>query len=115
MPTVRQNNIDIPCLHPNQESYKDYTDVLLSHAQLYVFAEKYYIPILQTLVIENLQQVLIIFTLYAERTKDIIALLRYVYTNTKESNGVSKDLRTLIIYYVGYEMDILIRIETFGT
>lgn len=110
---VRRESIIIPPPRPNQESNEDYTDVFLSHAQLYVFAEKYDIQTLKTLALENLQNVLAIFTLYEERTGDIIALLRYVYMNTSELIDGHKEMRTLLTHYVGYEMDTLMKDEEF--
>lgn len=110
---VRRESIGIPPPRPNQESEEDYTDVFLSYAQLYVFAEKYDIQTLKTLALENLQNVLAIFTLYEERTGDIIALLRYVYMNTSELIDGHKEMRTLLTHYVGYEMDTLMKDEEF--
>ncbi len=111
--TVRQESIDIPHQLPNQSPEEDYTDVFLSHAQLYVFAEKFDIQTLKLLVLENLQKSLAIFTLYQERTGDIITLLRYVYSNTSEPSDDVEDLRTLLRDYVGYEMDILMKDDGF--
>ncbi|KAL8924723.1 MAG: hypothetical protein Q9172_002541 [Xanthocarpia lactea] len=111
--TVRRDSISVPPPHPNQGPEEDYTDVFLSHAQLYVFAEKYDIKTLRKLALENLQNILAIFTLYEERTGDIITLLRYSYANTSESIWAIEDLRTLLTHYVGYEMDTLMKDEDF--
>jgi hypothetical protein len=92
---------------------EDYTDVFLSHAKLYVFAEKYDIQTLRTLALENLHNVLAIFTLYKERTGDIITTLRYVYAISRESIDGIEDLRTLLKLHVGYEMDTLMEDEGF--
>ena len=73
----------------------------------------YGIQTLRMLALENLHNVLAIFTLYKERTGDIIATLRYVYANLKESIDGIKDLRTLLALYVGYEMDTLVEDESF--
>ncbi|KAL8658055.1 MAG: hypothetical protein Q9226_001315 [Calogaya cf. arnoldii] len=113
--TVRQESISIPPPIPNQRPNEDYTDVFLSHAQLYVFAEKYDIQTLKMLALENLQTFLAIFTLYKERTGDIVALLRYVYANTGEPVDGVEDLRTLTTHYMGYEMDTLMEDEGFRT
>ncbi|KAL8858394.1 MAG: hypothetical protein Q9178_005075 [Gyalolechia marmorata] len=111
--TVRRDSISVPPPHPNQGPEEDYTGVFLSHAQLYVFAEKYDIQTLRTLALENLQNILAIFTLYEERTGDIISLLRYIYANTSEPIDGIEDLRTLLTHYVGYEMDTLMKDEDF--
>ncbi|KAL8846042.1 MAG: hypothetical protein Q9221_008837 [Calogaya cf. arnoldii] len=111
--TIRQESISIPPPIPNQRPEQDYTDVFLSHAQLYVFAEKYDIQTLKMLALENLQNILAIFTLYGQRTGDIVALLRYVYANTGEPVDSVEDLRTLMTHYMGYEMDTLMKDEEF--
>ena len=111
--TVRRDSISVPPPHPNQGPEEDYADVFLSHAQLYVFAEKYDIQTLRTLALKNLQNVLAIFTLYKERTGDIITLLEYIYENTREPIDGIEDLRTLLTHYVGYEMDMLMKDESF--
>ena len=67
---VQKEIISIPCLRPDLTS--DETDVFLSHAHLYFFTEKYDILVLRMLALENLQNVLAIFTLYKEQTRDII-------------------------------------------
>lgn len=111
--TVRQGVSEIPPPRPNQNPEEDYTDVFLSHAQLYVFAEKYDIQPLKVLALEELHATLAIYTLYLVRTGDIIALLRYVYGNTGESEGVEGDLRNVLTIYIGYEMDTLMKDEDF--
>lgn len=103
-----------PSPRPNKNSKEDYTDVFLSHAQLYVFAEKYDIQSLKTLALEELHATLVLYTLYDVRTGDIIELLRYVYANTcKPQEGVD-DMRSMIIQYVSYEMDVLMEAAEFG-
>ncbi|KAL8844421.1 MAG: hypothetical protein Q9176_001331 [Flavoplaca citrina] len=111
--TVRQESISIPQPLPNQSPEEDYTEVFLSHAQLYVFAEKYDMQTLKILALENLQTTLAIFTLHEQRTGDIITLLRYVYANTSETSDGVEDLRTLLRDYVGYEMDTLMKDDGF--
>ena len=108
--TIRRG---FPSPRPNKNSKEDYTDVFLSHAQLYVFAEKYDIQSLKTLALEELHATLVVYTLYDVRTGDIIELLRYVYANTcKPQEGVD-DMRSLIFQYVGYEMDALMEAAEF--
>ena len=90
-------------LHPQE----DYTEIFLSHARLYVFAEKYDIQSLKKLCNQNLQQTLAIYTLYPERVDDVITLLKYVYANTTETVDGTEDIRTMLAHYVGTEMDTL--------
>ena len=112
--TVRRDVVGIPSPRPNENSKEDYTDVFLSHAQLYVFAEKYDIQSLKTLALEELHATLVVYTLHDARTGDIIELLRYVYANTcKPQEGVD-DMRSMITQYVGYEMDVLKDAAEFG-
>lgn len=98
----------------NQNCEKNLTERFLCHARLYVFAEKYDIAALKTLALQQLRATLANFTLYPNRTGDIIALLRYIYNNTNESKKGVEDLRTVMTEYIGYGMDPLIEDEEFG-
>ena len=93
----------------NRHPQEDYTQVLLSHARLYVFAEKYDIQPLKKLSHQKLQHTLSIYTLYPERVGDITTLLKYVYANTAETIDGTEDIRTMLAHYVGTEMDTLIK------
>ena len=109
-PVERKEAILIPPPRRNQSSAEVYHDVFLSHAQLYVFAEKYDIQPLKMLALDELHATLANFTLYPERTGDIIDLLQYVYANTnpREPREGVEDMRTLMTQYVGFEMDVLL-------
>ena len=112
--TVRRGVVEAPSPRPNKNPEEDYTDVFLSHAQLYVFAEKYDIQSLKMAALEELHATLVVYTLYNIRTGDIIELLRYVYANTcKPQEGVD-NMRSMITQYVGYEMDVLMEAAEFG-
>lgn len=110
--TVRQETISMPPTRANRGANEDYTEVFLSHARLYVFADKYAILPLKTLALEELHNTLAIYTLYRERTGDILALLRYAYANTGES-ARGDDLRILLRDFIGYEMRVLLKDEKF--
>lgn len=92
----------------NLSANENYTEVFLSHARLYVFAEKYDIQLLAELATKNLHNALDLYTLHPERSRDIVDLLRYVYANTSESlyfdisiASWSQDrLRTALKYYM---------------
>ena len=101
--TVRQSVFRIPPPRPNQRPEEDYTNVFLSHAQLYVFADMYDIQPLKELSLEELRATLAIYTLYPVRTGDNISLLRYAYKDEGK-----EDLREMLTAYIGYEMDTLI-------
>ena len=106
--TLRLGASENPPPRPNQCPEEDYTDVFLSHVQLYVFADKYDIEKLKVLALEELHATLAIYTLHLARTGDIVTLLRYVYRNTGQSDGSEEDLRQMLKTYIGYEMDTLI-------
>ncbi len=111
--TVRQDVSQIPPPRRNQSPEEDYTDVFLSHARLFVFADLYDIQPLRKLALEELHAVLAIYTLYQMRTGDIVALLRYGYGNPSEPREGLEEMRTLMTQYMGYEMDTLIEDEDF--
>ena len=111
--TVRREVISIAPTRANLRENENYTEVFLSHARLYVFAEKYDIQLLAMLALENLHDTLALYTLYHERTRDIVDLLRYVYANTSEQPEGHKNMRKLLKDYVGYEMKILIESKEF--
>lgn len=111
---VRRDVIDIPPARANQEKSEDYTEVFLSHARLYVFAEKYDIQLLKTLAFERLHHTLATYTLYQNRTGDIMTLLRFVYDNTQNYAGTVDDLRKMMRDYVGFEMNVLIKDKQFS-
>ena len=104
---VYRSSISVLPPRANTGPNEDYTEVFLSHARLYVFAEEYDIQTLKALALENLQLTLRDFTLFKERTGDIIALLSYIYSKTGESRKGVEDLRTLLTHYLGYEMDTM--------
>ena len=113
-PTVRKEAISICPPRPNQASNEDYTEVFLSHARVYVFAEEYDIQLLKALALDELHATLQNFNLYPERTGDIISLLRYIYANTGEIVDGVEDIRTVLKHYVGFEMYTLMKDNDFG-
>lgn len=92
---------------------EDYSDVFLSHARVYVFADKYDIEPLQKLALKYLHQTLVAFTLHPERCGDIIALIRYSYANTADRGVGVEGLRTLLTQYMGLEMATLAKDKGF--
>ena len=109
--TVRNIKKDAPQPRSNSNSQEEYSEVFLGHARLYVFADKYDIQILKILAMEELHAALAVYTLYQERTGDIVALLRYVYANTAESKNGVEDLRTILTQYMEAEIGTLIEDE----
>ena len=99
----------------NSSPTEDYTTVLLGHAQLYVFAEKWGIEALKTLTLHKLHKTLASFTLYAARRPDIVELLRYTYSDEHTLDRVSAvdNLRSLVILYTACEAGTLIHCPDF--
>ena len=98
---------------PNENVAEDYTNVFLSHARVYVFADQYDVQGLKSCAIKELHLALANYTLYPDRTGDIIALIRYIYSNTGESVSGVKDLRSVLKEYMSCEMDNLMKDSTF--
>ena len=73
--TTRPDYITLPRPRANKDPTEDYTDVFLCHARLYVFAEQYDIQLLKAQAFSELQLTLTSYTLYPERTGDIVALM----------------------------------------
>lgn len=109
--TVRNIKKDAPQPRPNSNKQEEYSEVFLGHARLYVFADKYDVTNLKVLAMEELHATLAEYTLYQERTGDVVALLRYVYANTADSKDGVEDLRTVLTQYMEAEIDTLIKNE----
>lgn len=89
--TQPRSEIAIPKVRRHEHEGQDYNEVLLCHAQLYVLADRFFVPDLKALAIKNLHEALVPenFTLYKSRVGDIVALLDYVYKNTNMSESSS--------------------------
>ncbi|KAI9778136.1 MAG: hypothetical protein M1839_008345 [Geoglossum umbratile] len=103
---------------PNREPLEDCTPVLLSHAYVHVFADKYDILPLRTLALYKLHRTLIKFALYKEQAGDIAELVGYSYANTPEPNlggtaGSVDALRELVMNYIACEAENLVESERF--
>ncbi|KAI9730207.1 MAG: hypothetical protein M1834_005971 [Cirrosporium novae-zelandiae] len=105
-----------PLVNPqiNIEPYKDFTPVFLSHAELYVFGDRYNIPNLQSLALHNLCQALDKFILCQDRIGDIIELMRYTYSNTADRAGLVDELRDLVVHYAACVVEDLQTSSEFG-
>lgn len=86
----------------NMVPSEDYTPVLLGHARLYVFANKYCVEVLEALALSKFHETLRSFTLYEARYEDLQELIVYVYENTV-SYTVVNPLRDMAVRYVAYE------------
>ncbi|KAL2069047.1 hypothetical protein VTL71DRAFT_15385 [Oculimacula yallundae] len=99
----------------NSSPSEDYSPVFLSHAQLYVFAEKWGIESLKTLALSKLHGTLTTFTLYAARRPDIVELLRYAFSNTHTPDRVDgvDEMRSLVMLYTACEVESLVHCPEF--
>jgi hypothetical protein len=99
-----------PCeIRQNSSAAEGYTTSLLGHEHLCVFAEKWGIKDLKSLALFKLHKILVSFTLYAARRPDIMALLRYAYSNDQTPDRVDAvdDLRSLVMLYTVCEVENL--------
>ncbi|KIX09197.1 uncharacterized protein Z518_00276 [Rhinocladiella mackenziei CBS 650.93] len=97
----------------NMDHCEDYTTLFLCHAKLYVFSDRYIIKALQELVLQKLRLTLSRFTLFRERTGDIVKLLKYTYANTMDyDDGIDK-LRSLVSDYVVCHVETIVKDEEF--
>lgn len=98
----------------NQDHGEEYTSIFLCHASLYVFADRYGIGLLGELAIKKLRRVLSRFTLHAERTNDIVELVKYIYANTMDLDTGIDRLRDLISDYVVCHLEKIVKDEAFS-
>ena len=106
---------------PNRSADEDCTGVFLGHARLYVFAEMYGIEGLRTTALHKLHRTLVTFTLHKARIGDVVALVRYAYSdeNTPDRDGGVEGktkldaLRKLVLRYVTMEYETIGACEKF--
>ena len=87
---------------------RDYIEVFLSYARLYVFADKYDIRPLKTLAALESSIIPLLPTL-STAGRPGISVLCCIYANNGDSTGGGGDLRTMLRGYVGYEMTVLLK------
>lgn len=88
--------------------FYNYSEVLLSHAHLYVLADYYAIDELMGLCVRKLHRTLKIFNLHGgERVTDIAQLIDYSYKNTLSKEGKPDKLRELLATYVACKIEEL--------
>jgi hypothetical protein len=83
---------------------EDITDVLLVHARIYVFADKYLAQGLADLCLHKLHKYLTNLGIYPSTCKPIIALLHYAYRSLRNHGGDFDEaldpLRALVLNFV---------------
>jgi len=91
------------------DACEDYSQVLLSHARLYVFSDRYECNGLRDLSLQKLRLTLSRFTLHQSRLADIVDLARYTYAHTAEHEFGRDKLRTLVIDYMACVIERFLR------
>lgn len=100
--------------NPNEsKGTYDLTEVFLSHAKVYVFADYHGIEELQILALQNLRKVLSRFWLTEDGLHDITQLARYCFEHTTDQNGVGDRLAELVGLYAASHLKHLWRYEEF--
>ena len=95
------------------------SDNLLSHAKLYVFADKYDIRSLRALCLHKLHRDLLAFRVQHDSIADVVALMKYTYENTLDIDedvaevGDGSDLRDLVILYAACNAETLVKSKEF--
>ncbi|RTE82818.1 hypothetical protein BHE90_002643 [Fusarium euwallaceae] len=79
----------------NENPHESYLPVFLSHARLYILADKYGIERLRRLALGRLHQTLIQYVVHKARIADLVALAQEIFDNTMEFDNA----RTLIVDY----------------
>lgn len=76
---------------------EDFTNVLLCHAQLYVFSNRWQCQDLRDVVLHKLRLTLSKYTVLAERIGEVVTLIEHTYTHTQDyaNNGTDR-LRDLV-------------------
>ncbi|OIW26626.1 hypothetical protein CONLIGDRAFT_655985 [Coniochaeta ligniaria NRRL 30616] len=94
-----------PPIHNRED--EDYTEVLLSHARMAVFADYHGVSALETLALKELTFLLAAFRLWESRVDDVANLISYVYESTARLNDSACGLRKLVCQYSAYKMEVL--------
>ena len=77
----------------------DCTSILLCHAKMYKFSERYAVPDLSTLSLRKLRKFLQDYVWYEERVSAVVELVRYAYHHTMDYEGSVDKLRKLVLEY----------------
>lgn len=80
----------------NTNPHESYRPVFLSHARLYILADKYGVNRLRRLVLARLHRTLTHYVVHRDRISDLIALAQEIFDNTMEMDHA----RSLIVNYL---------------
>ena len=86
---------------------EDYTEVFLSHARVYVFAEKYDIQPLKRLALKVLHETLSVFFMWPGCVDDIVPLFGFAYNETFEPDFGVEPMKYMLHLYMCVEMSLL--------
>ncbi|KAG6078060.1 hypothetical protein E4U16_001690 [Claviceps sp. LM84 group G4] len=75
---LETDDIDEPCFNTGNMD-KDYSELFISHAKIFIFAQFYDVEALMRLSMRRLHRALCGFGLSRERIGDVLALIRYCY------------------------------------
>ncbi|KAI8957248.1 hypothetical protein F5Y11DRAFT_98616 [Daldinia sp. FL1419] len=90
----------------NTSPSKNYSEVLLSHARLYAFADCYDIQPLLELSLRKLHRTLNVFNLHkGARVVDVAQLIDYSYKNTANKGGNQDKLRSMLATYMACKIE----------
>jgi hypothetical protein len=88
---------------PNKDPAVSYADVFLSHAQVYRLGHRTDWVSLCALSLYRLTRSLARFTLFEERTGDIVGLLRFVFEESEDM----KNMQDILLDYAAWNIEIL--------
>ncbi|KAI1776608.1 hypothetical protein F4818DRAFT_354305 [Hypoxylon cercidicola] len=93
---------------PNNDPSTNYSEVLLSHARLYTFADCYCVDTLMALCLRKLHGMLKVFKLHGgARVTDVAQLIDYSYKNTINKTAEPDGLRSMLAAYAACKMEEL--------
>ena len=93
---------------------EDYSNVLISHAKVYVLADYHGIKELGNMALHNLRSQLMRYRLHNNHcVSDIVQLLMYCFHNTMDKGDQHDALRSLVCTYAALEVEVLWRSDEF--
>ncbi|OQV10722.1 BTB/POZ domain-containing protein [Cladophialophora immunda] len=96
-----------PIFHPyrNSTPSESLMETLLSLAKLYVFADRYVIESLRSLVLYKMRRTLVSLKLFPQRVSEVFLLVQYVYDHTREGD----DLRLLLTQFAACMINVFLQ------
>ncbi len=91
----------------------DYLPVFMSHAQLYVFAEKYAVDTLVRLTARRLEEALSEFRCSASPSTSIVTLVKYIYETAPDHGDGEEVLWTIVTNFAANNLHALQRSDEF--